>query len=50
MRLLANENIPMSAVVALRAYGHDVLWIREKSPGITDIEVMALGHRKNVFL
>jgi len=34
MRLLANENIPLSAVVALQACGHDVLWIREKAPGI----------------
>ena len=25
MLLLANENIPLSAVVALRTYGHDVL-------------------------
>jgi predicted nuclease of predicted toxin-antitoxin system len=46
MRLLANENIPLSAVEALRACGHDVLWIREKAPGSTDIEVMALAHRE----
>lgn len=49
MRLLANENIPLSAVGALRACGHDVLWIREKSPGITDIEVMELGHREKTY-
>ena len=28
MRLLADENIPGEAVVALRAAGHDVAWIR----------------------
>jgi predicted nuclease of predicted toxin-antitoxin system len=50
MRLLANENIPLGAVVALRIYGHDVLWIREISPGITDVEVMALGHREERIL
>ena len=50
MRLLANENIPLSAVVALRTYGHDVLWIREKAPGITDIKVMALGHKEERIL
>lgn len=50
MRLLANENIPMSAVEALRASGHDVLWIREKAPGITDIEVMGLGYREERIL
>ncbi|WP_410509045.1 DUF5615 family PIN-like protein [Methanosarcina hadiensis] len=50
MRLLANENIPLNAVRALRDCGHDVLWIREKSPGITDIEVMELGHREKRIL
>jgi predicted nuclease of predicted toxin-antitoxin system len=50
MRLLANENIPLSAVEALRACEHDVLWIREKSPGITDIEVMELGNREKRIL
>jgi predicted nuclease of predicted toxin-antitoxin system len=50
MWLLANENIPLSAVGALRACGHDVLWIREKAPGSTDIEVMALGHREERIL
>ena len=33
MRLLADENFPGDAVTALRAAGHDVLWIRtEASP------------------
>lgn len=50
MRLLANENIPLSAVEALRRCGHDVLWIREKSPGISDIEVMEIGHREKRIL
>ena len=50
MRLLANENIPLSAVEALRACGHDVLWIREKEPEITDIEVMGLGYREKRIL
>lgn len=50
MRLLANENIPLSAVEALRASGHDVLWIREKASGSTDIEVMALAHKEGCIL
>ena len=50
MRLLANENIPLIAVEALRACGHDVLWLREKAQGITDIEVMGLGHREERIL
>jgi predicted nuclease of predicted toxin-antitoxin system len=41
MRFLANENFPYDAVHALRSGGHDVLWIREVSPGISDPEVLA---------
>lgn len=41
MRLLAHENFPAVAVNALRARGHDVAWIREDSPGITDGEVIS---------
>lgn len=46
MRILANENIPLDAVEALRAVGHDVLWIRAEVPGSTDLEVMILAHRE----
>lgn len=40
MRFLANENFPADAVEALRATGHDVVWIRTDAPGITDPEVL----------
>lgn len=40
MRFLANENFPADAVEALRAAGHDILWIRTEAPGITDPEVL----------
>ncbi len=50
MRLLANENIPLDMVQALRVGGHDVLWIREEVPGSTDIEVMTLAHREGRIL
>jgi hypothetical protein len=43
MRFLADENFPGDAVTALRAAGHDVLWIRTDAPGITDQEVLARG-------
>ena len=36
MRFLANENFPFDAVQLLRQYGHDVVWIRTESPGISD--------------
>jgi uncharacterized protein DUF5615 len=41
MRFLADENFPGDAVTALRAAGHDVLWIRIDAPGITDQVVLA---------
>jgi hypothetical protein len=41
MRVLANENFPAVAVDALRLAGHDVIWIRTVSPGISDREVLA---------
>jgi len=41
MRLCANENVPGDCVAALRQRGHDVLWIREASPGISDSDVLS---------
>jgi predicted nuclease of predicted toxin-antitoxin system len=41
MRFLADENFPGDAVTALRAAGHDVLWIRTDAPGISDHDVLA---------
>ena len=43
MRLCANENIPEDCVLRLRKSGHDVLWIREISPGSPDNDVLALA-------
>ena len=40
MRFLANENFPGDAVLALRAAGHDVGWVREAMPGALDPEVI----------
>ena len=41
MHLLANENFPGLAITALRSRGHDVVWIREDSPGISDHDVLS---------
>jgi predicted nuclease of predicted toxin-antitoxin system len=41
MRLCANENLPEDCVLRLRQDGHDVLWIREAAPGISDDIVLA---------
>ncbi len=34
MPLLADENFPYDAVIALRETGDDVIWIHEIAPGI----------------
>jgi predicted nuclease of predicted toxin-antitoxin system len=41
MRFLANENLPLDAVEALRLSGHDVGWVRTDAPGSTDRQVLA---------
>ena len=41
MRLLANENFPGLAITAMRSHGHDVAWVREDSPGISDHAVLS---------
>lgn len=43
MQILADENIPGSAVQLLRESGHDVLWISETSPGVADREIMRVA-------
>ncbi len=41
MKLLANENLPLEAVEALREAGYEVAWIRTDSPGIDDTTILA---------
>jgi hypothetical protein len=41
MRFLANENVPLDAVSALRETGHDVLWVRTDSPGSCDEDILS---------
>lgn len=45
MRFLANENFPGAAVMALRAAGHDVDWIRTAAPGSSDRAVLEWAAR-----
>lgn len=40
-RFLADENFPGAAVSALRAVGHDILWMRTDAPGTADREIVA---------
>jgi predicted nuclease of predicted toxin-antitoxin system len=41
LRLLTNENIPSSLIQKLRSEGHDVVSIKDFSPGSTDEDVYA---------
>jgi predicted nuclease of predicted toxin-antitoxin system len=50
MRILADENFPRDAVLALRECGHDVTWVRSDAPGISDIEVLARAQGGNRVL
>jgi predicted nuclease of predicted toxin-antitoxin system len=50
MRILADENFPRIAILALREAGHDVVWIHDTSPGISDVEVIAQAERSERIL
>ena len=50
MRLLANENFPVDAILALREKGHDVVWISEIARGISDSDVLARAHQEGRIL
>jgi predicted nuclease of predicted toxin-antitoxin system len=50
MRFLANENFPGSAVAALDAAGHDVVWVGTSAPGSSDPEVLASAIRDQRIL
>ncbi len=50
MRFLANENFPLDAVETLRQNGHDVVWIRVESPGISDPEVLSRAQSESRIL
>jgi hypothetical protein len=50
MLFLANENFPGDAVSALRAAGHDCIWVRTVAPGARDPDVLAHAMRDNRIL
>ncbi len=50
MRFLADENFPGSAVTALGAAGHDVVWVRVAAPGASDPDVLAWAVREERVL
>jgi predicted nuclease of predicted toxin-antitoxin system len=40
VQFLANENISLDAVEAIRRIGHDVAWIRTDAPGSNDRDIL----------
>ena len=50
MHILANENFPGDAVVALRERGHDVAWVRSDAPGSSDVQVLARAQAEDRIL
>lgn len=50
MKLLANENIPLASVYALRQAGFDITAISELSPGISDAQVLSLAEAERRVL
>ena len=47
LKLLANENVPLASVRALRDLGQDVASISEDSPGVSDEEVVRRARAEN---
>jgi predicted nuclease of predicted toxin-antitoxin system len=45
MRFLANENVPGLAIEALRAAGHDVVWLYEGPHGLEDPVILSRAQR-----
>ncbi|MBS1824739.1 MAG: DUF5615 family PIN-like protein [Acidobacteria bacterium] len=50
MKLVADESVEGPTVLALRAAGHEVLFIAETSPGIEDIAVLEFARGEKALL
>ena len=50
MRILADENVPGDAVLALRARGHDVAWVLADAPGMSDDRIIARAQAESRVL
>lgn len=50
MKFLADENVDQQIVASLRSSGHDVVYIAELDPGITDEQVLALANGQGCLL
>jgi len=50
MKYLADENMPGPAVHLMRESGWDVAWIRDESPGLPDMAVLAKALKEDRVL
>lgn len=50
MNFLADEGVDFSVVQWLRRDGHEVLYVAEMAPGISDEKVLAAANDKNALL
>jgi predicted nuclease of predicted toxin-antitoxin system len=50
MNLLADESVDRQIVERLRQAGHDMLYVAELSPSITDDEVLQQANNRNALL
>ncbi len=50
MKFLADENLEKSIVEALRAEGHDVLYMAETDSGVPDDFVLGSAHQRKAIL
>lgn len=50
MNFLADEGVDFPVVQRLRSDGHEVLYVAEMDPGISDEEVLAAANDKNALL
>lgn len=50
MRFLANENFPLTSIYLLRSQGYEIISIIEKSPGMTDDQVLELAVNEKLII
>ncbi|MCP4428052.1 MAG: hypothetical protein GY803_26500 [Chloroflexi bacterium] len=50
MNFVADEGIDAPIVSRLREEGHQVWYVAEMSPGVSDVEILALANRENCVL
>jgi predicted nuclease of predicted toxin-antitoxin system len=50
VRILADENFPGDAVLALQERGHDVAWMRSDAPGSSDVQIIARAQAEDRIL